>query len=355
MRTAIVYDPLYLKHKTGPGHPELPERLIAILNCIKEAGILKSGKVELVKPRSAKIEQIELVHKPEHVQMVKERCLSGIGFLDPDTPICSDSFEVAKLAAGGILTACQLVLSGKYKNAFAVVRPPGHHARSSFSHGFCIFNNIAVAATYLIQRNFHRIMILDFDAHHGDGTQEIFYSTPKVLYVGLHQDGRTLFPGTGFIDEIGDGEGEGFNINIPFPPKTNDELYLKALNQLALPIARQYKPQMILVSMGFDAHYNDPLTDLCLSIFGYVEAFEVALNLASELCDGKIVAVLEGGYNLKALAEAVVAVIAKMAQLPFKIEDSRMPTLPSVKEKVGDIIHHSRNLLSIYWRTFRKA
>jgi len=297
-KTAVIYTPKYLNHNPGRNHPESPERLKVIMKELDHSGLFKTGQCSLVEPESASVEDLKQVHEPDHITLAKQCCASGGGLLDiGDTVVCPESFEVALLAVGGAMKAADLVMTREFQNSFAFVRPPGHHAGPYYAMGFCIFNNVAIAASYLL-RNFDldRILILDIDAHHGNGTQEIFYETNNVLYISLHQD-PTTFPSTGFADEVGKEDGLGYTVNIPFPFHVDDQIYLQAVNQIVVPIIQQYKPQFILVSVGFDTHYTDPVAELSLSAFGFLETFARALDLASQFSMGKLVAVLEGGYS----------------------------------------------------------
>lgn len=355
-KTAVIYDNIYLEHYAEVGHPESPQRLTAIMNGIKKNRLLETGTCVLLPPRAAPSKAVEAVHNPVYLKAIKRLSRSGGGVVDSDTILSAKSYNTAIHAAGGMLDACELVLRGKFSNAFALVRPPGHHAGtngralSASSQGFCIFNNVAIAATNLIKKHgLERVMILDIDAHHGNGTQEVFNPTPKVLYVSVHQDGRTLFPGTGFVNEIGEGEGEGSKINIPLPPYSGDEIYLNALNQIAIPIATEYRPEIILVSAGFDAHHTDPVANMRLSSMGYLEIFDTALSLAYKLCSGKLVAVLEGGYNLDTLSKLVPGVIAKMAQVQFRIIDKRLSSTSDTVKLAEHVIKQVKNTLAHYW------
>ncbi len=349
-KTTLIYTPKYLEHDTGPDHPESVSRLKAIMRELKKSGLLEREKISLLEPKPADLEEIELVHDPEYVQTVKRFCEAGGGLLDiGDTVVSPKSFEAAVLAAGGAIDAVDLVMSGEAENAFALVRPPGHHAGPSYALGFCIFNNVAVAAARLIHRfNLERVLILDIDAHHGNGTQEIFYATKKVLYVSLHQDPRG-FPGTGFIDETGGGDGVGYTVNVPFPFRVDDKIYLRALNRIVTPIAEQYEPQFILVSVGFDGHHTDPVAALSLSTFGCLEAFGKAMDFASRFCEGKLVAVLEGGYNLALLGKLVTATAAKMAGIPYKLKDERPVAISRVRKRAEKIMEDVKRVHSAFW------
>ena len=349
-KTAIIYTPKYLDHKAGHGHPESPKRLKWIMKELHNSGLIESRKCTLIEPEQAKIEDLELVHESDYIHLVKKVSEHGGGLLDlGDTVASAKSFETALFAVGGAINAVDLVMERKFENAFALVRPPGHHAGPYYAMGFCLFNNIAIAATHLL-KNFglDRILILDVDTHHGNGTQEIFYETDKVLYVSLHHDPRG-FPGTGFADEVGDNRGLGYTVNIPFPFRIGDQIYLEAVDQIVLPIVHQYKPQFMLVSAGFDGHYSDPVGELSLSTFCYVETFKKILASASQLCDGKIVAVLEGGYSQQFLGSIAAAVIAKMSGMPYTVQDMQLTATPRLRKRAEEILNEVKNIRSSFW------
>jgi len=351
MKTAIIFTPKYLEHDTGRDHPEAPARLRVIRKELEKSGILETGTCSIVKPKPARFEDVELVHEPDYINLVKRFSKSGGGLLDlGDTVVRPKSFEVAFLAAGGAIEAVKLVVAEKFQNAFALVRPPGHHAGRYYALGFCIFNNAAVAAGYLLRYfGLRRILILDIDAHHGNGTQEIFYNTNKVLYLSLHQDPRG-FPGTGFIDEVGEREGRGYTVNLPFPFRTPDKVYLKAFDQIVIPITQQYKPELVLVSVGFDGYYADPVGALSLSMHIYAKIFSKISNLASQFCSGKLVAILEGGYHLKALGRMASSVIAELAGVPYTVR-SRRSWQPSARlvRRAERVIDEVRRVQSSFW------
>jgi len=351
MNTAVIYTPKYLDHDTGPDHPETPDRLRVIIEELSRSGLLKTRKCSTLTPKPAKLKDLELVHEPDYIELVQRSCALGGGLLDlGDTVVGVESCKVALLAVGGVLNAVNLVASGKARNAFALVRPPGHHAGPYYALGFCLFNNVAIAAAHLHRRlGLNRVLILDIDAHHGNGTQEIFYDTNKVLYLSLHQDPRG-FPGTGFMDEIGEGEGLGYTVNVPFPLRVDDRIYHKGFNQIAAPIIRQYKPQFILVSAGFDGHYTDPVGGLSLSIQGYWETFSKIMNLASQLCHGRLVVALEGGYSLNFLGKMVTSTIARMAGIPYRVRDNSLVAHPNICKRAEQIIRNVRRIQSSFWQ-----
>jgi acetoin utilization deacetylase AcuC-like enzyme len=348
--TAVVYSPKYLRHKTGPRHPESPSRLRSIIRELNKSGILKNERCSMVEPETVGINVLQLVHDADYIQRIKQFCGCGGGLLDKeDTVVSGESYKVARLAAGGTVTAADLVMRGKYRNAFAFVRPPGHHAGPDYPMGFCVFNNVAVAAAYLLEKfSLDRVLILDVDAHHGNGTQEIFYRSSRVLYVSLHED-PVEFPLTGFADEVGEDKGLGYTVNIPLPYGTDDRIYLRAFNEIVVPIINQYKPQFILVSTGFDNHYTDPVGNLSLSAFSYTKIFDALLESAAKFCQGKLVAVLEGGYSLRFLGKMACAVTAKMAEIPYSIRDKHHAAGFKVRKKGEKTINQIKKIQLPFW------
>jgi len=317
---------------------------------LNKSGILKNERCSLIEPETAHINDLQLIHDIDYIQQIKQFCSCGGGLLDQgDTMVSGESYEVARLAAGGTLKAADLVMEGKYRNAFAFVRPPGHHAGPGYPMGFCVFNNVAVAAAHLLEKfSLDRVLILDIDAHHGNGTQEIFYRSNRVLYVSLHED-PTEFPLTGFADEVGEDEGLGYTVNVPLPYGTGDRIYLKAFNEVVVPIINQYKPQFILVSTGFDNHYTDPVGNLSLSALSYAKIFDAILESASKFCQGKLVATLEGGYSLRFLGKLACAVTAKMAEIPYVIQDKHRGAGLKVRKKGEKMMEQVKETQSSFW------
>ena len=348
-RTTIIFTPKYYEHNTGFGHPETSKRLKVIMKELRLA-LTDVEKCKLVEPTLARLEDLELVHAPDHIQLVKRVCEQGGGLLDiGDTVASPESYTVARYAVGGALRAVDLVLSKKVRNAFALVRPPGHHAGPYYAAGFCIFNNVAVAASHLIKRhNFERVLILDIDAHHGNGTQEIFYETKKILYISLHEDPRE-FPGTGFVKEVGKNKGLGYNVNIPFPFRTGDKAYLRAVDDIVIPIISQFAPQFILVSAGYDGHYADPVAKLSISAISYAIIFNKLLKLASRFCEGRFVALLEGGYNLRCLGKLAMLTISKMSGFPYSIESENPPVSAQAEKYAEKVIEDAKKEQSAFW------
>ncbi len=300
-----VYDPLYLEHGT-PGHPEEPARLQAVISHLEQTGLL--GRMVEITPRDATTADLELVHSRELIARVWEMAEEGGGWLDPDTYVVARSYRAALRSAGGVLAATDAVLDGEVRSAFCLVRPPGHHATPTQSMGFCLFNNVAVAAAHALERRgLERVAIVDFDVHHGNGTQDAFYSEPRVLFVSTHQ--HPFYPGGGDWAETGEGEGKGTTVNLPLPQGCGREEYLRAYREVCEPLVRRFRPQLLLVSAGFDAHLADPLAQMRLDTRGYYEIASLLGALADELCEGRAVFTLEGGYDHTALAWSVQACI----------------------------------------------
>jgi acetoin utilization deacetylase AcuC-like enzyme len=303
MTTGLVYDPIYLEHDTGD-HVENPRRLVDAMSYLKETGI-KERLISLP-ARPASLEELEMIHAPEYVSYVKSKAEMGGGWLDPDTVMSPKSYEAALYAAGGVLVAVEAVIKGKVDNAFALVRPPGHHAVRDRAMGFCIFNNVAIAGEFALSKfNLNRVLIADFDVHHGNGTQDAFYADPKVLYFSTHQ--YPFYPGTGWMDEIGTGAGEGTTVNFPMAAGWGDEEYLRAFNEVLVPVSRRFQPELILVSAGFDPHWADHLATMEVTITGFAQMATILKELAAELCQGRLVFTLEGGYNLRVVASSIKA------------------------------------------------
>jgi len=304
MKAGLVYDPIYLEHDTGD-HVENSQRLVATMSYLKETGIKE--KLTCLPPRLALLEEIEMIHTTEYISYVKSKAEKGGGWLDPDTVMSPKSYEAALYAAGGLMVAVEAVMKGEVDSAFALVRPPGHHAIHDRAMGFCIFNNVAIAAKFALSEfNLSRILIADFDVHHGNGTQDAFYADPRVLYFSTHQ--YPFYPGTGWMDEAGIGEGEGATVNFPMAAGWGDEEYLRAFNEVLVPVAWRFQPQLILVSAGFDAHWADQLAMMRVSVKGFAQMVMILKKLAAELCQGRLVFTLEGGYKLQVVASSIKAV-----------------------------------------------
>ncbi len=313
MTTALVYDTLFLEHIPPSHHPESPDRLRAIMDFLEQQGVLQHPDLLQLKPRPATDDELAAVHTREHIANIIAKSGQAMAekpvALDPDTYVSPKSAEVARLAAGATLTAVDAVMDHRAANAFALVRPPGHHAESDQAMGFCLFNNAAIAARYAQNHfNIDKILIVDYDVHHGNGTQEIFYNDPTVAYFSTHQ--APFYPGTGAYDEIGNGNAAYTICNAPVPAQSIFELYDAIFREILFPFTDRFKPDLIILSAGFDAHWLDPLADEYLDVAGYAMLTRYVQELAEKYCDGKLVAVLEGGYDTQALAECVGAALS---------------------------------------------
>lgn len=304
-KTGFVYGDVYLRHKTSAGHPERPERLKAIVGRLKEAGLL--GQLMTIEPRAAALEWLRTVHSPEYIERVAKQCRQDAPHIDTmDVSVSRESYDVALEAAGGVLAAVDAVMAGKVRNAFCAVRPPGHHALRDKAMGFCLFNNVAIAARYIQKKHgLKKVLIVDWDVHHGNGTQATTYADPTVLYFGIHQ--YPFYPGTGAAAERGEGKGLGFTVNVPLPAGCGDREYKKAFDEVLAPAARNFGPDFVLISAGFDAHAADPLGGMKVTTEGFAELTRIVRRIADQTARGRIVSVLEGGYNLDALAASVEA------------------------------------------------
>lgn len=308
-QTAIFKDPLFMEHDPGFGHPESPDRLRVIYEMLELPEQKKRYQFPKFKPATDEI--LALNHTKPHIARVAATDGKTFASLDPDTSTSPKSHAAARLAAGAVVEAVRMVTTGEADNAFALVRPPGHHAESDHTSGFCLFNNIAIAAHYAIKHlGLDRILIVDWDLHHGNGTQHSFYDTDKVLYFSTHQ--YPYFPGTGSLHETGTGAGEGFTINVPLPGGQDDHAYARIFNELLVPMTRAYKPELILVSAGFDISLGDPLGAMSVSRSGFAYLTGVLQDLAAELCQGRLILALEGGYDLDGLRSGVDAVLREM-------------------------------------------
>jgi acetoin utilization deacetylase AcuC-like enzyme len=311
-KTGLVYDDIYVEHKTTPGHPECPERLVRILERLKDKGLYE--QLVKIKAAPAKRRWIETVHAPEYIDRARYSSESGAGYLDTgDVPISPKSYEAAVMAAGGVLTAIDAVMEHKVTNAFCAVRPPSHHALENRAMGFCIFNNVAIGTKYIQEKyNLHKVLIVDWDVHHGNGTQATFYDDPNVLYFSTHQ--FPFYPGSGSQAEQGAGEGMQTNINVPLPKDSGDDQYVKAFEEKLVPAASAFAPDFVLVSAGFDAHEGDLLGGMRVTDRGFAKLTQIVKSIADKFCAGRLISVLEGGYGLDGLAASVEAHIRVLMQ-----------------------------------------
>ena len=317
MSTGYLYDDIFTKHNL-PGHPENAHRLVAVMNYLNHQEILP--RLEAVPSRMATIEELARCHHIRYIQLVQEMSRRGGGRLDADTYTNEFSYEAASRAAGGLIDLTARVVNGSLANGFALVRPPGHHATPSQAMGFCLFGTVAIAARAArLTMGLKRVAIVDFDVHHGNGTQAILDEDPTILFVSSHQS--PFYPGTGNYDEIGIGSAEGTKVNLPLSVGTNDAGLMTLYQEVVFPIIRRFQPELILVSAGFDAHWRDPLANIGLSLTGYYDLCKDLIDLADELCRGRSVFTLEGGYNLDVLAPGVANVFRILTH-DFGFDDS---------------------------------
>ncbi|MSP38040.1 MAG: histone deacetylase [Deltaproteobacteria bacterium] len=345
-KTAVVVDREYLKHQPGDGHPERPERVKVLLDLAAE---LEPAKFQLLTPNPARRADIEATHGADFVRLIEATAQHNHYALDGDTITCRDSFGVALLAVGGFLGLLDAIAAKEAQNGFALVRPPGHHALRQRAMGFCLFNTMAIGAEYL--RRTHgakRVMIVDWDVHHGNGTQDAFYSDPSVLFLSTHQ--YPYYPGSGAVNEVGVGAGAGFTINIPLPAGCADREYLQVFQDIVAPAVERFAPDWILVSAGFDPHRDDPLGGMGVSEEGFAAMAERLVALAQKLAGGRIAFLLEGGYDLGALKNSVAAVLGAMSEPSpaapghLKLADSRIePLLRRIRQT-----HEQYNNLQSY-------
>jgi acetoin utilization deacetylase AcuC-like enzyme len=305
MTTAYLYDPVYMQHKTGWGHPEKPERLKAIHDAVRAAPYFKD--LVMIKPSMPDMKYIEAIHSKAYIQRVRKEIEDdGISYLDSmDTGVSGDSYDVALQAVGGSLSMCDAVMEGNARNGFCAIRPPGHHAEWDYAAGFCIFNNIAISARYLqSEYAVSKIAIVDWDVHHGNGTQHSFESDSSIFYISLHQFPH--YPGTGSTSENGAGSGKGYTLNIPMRAGSGDTEYTSAFQNTIIPALHEFKPELVLISAGFDAHRHDPLSSIMLSSESFGLFTKMLMGVAGTYSQGRVIAFLEGGYDLSSLAESVV-------------------------------------------------
>ena len=300
-KTGYISDPFYLKHKNEP-HPENPGRLNAIQKNIESSKYYNN--LTLIQPRKATVEDIAKVHGTGYIRSVEDSCRNGVRNLDADTVISSDSYQAALLSAGAGLEALDKILEGSVGNAFCAVRPPGHHAEQNKAMGFCLFNNVGVIARYAQDvKNIQKIFIFDWDVHHGNGTQHSFYKDSSIYYSSIHQ--YPFYPGTGGVDETGTGDGLGSNLNLPMQAYSCDADYINAIEHKLIPVIQKFNPDLIIISAGFDAHENDPLAQINLSTDCYGKMTQKLMEIANDVCNGRILSMLEGGYDYSALADSV--------------------------------------------------
>jgi acetoin utilization deacetylase AcuC-like enzyme len=340
LQTGIILDDVFLEHDTGPYHPECKERLISIGEGLKN--YRSADHLLKLKPRAASEKELLLIHPLSHINRIQRSAGKSSTHFDSDTVASARSYEVALNAVGSILELIDGLFSGQIQNGFAFVRPPGHHAEPDRAMGFCLFSNVAIAAAYALQKfRIPRVLVIDFDVHHGNGTQKAFYSRADTLYISTHQ--FPLYPGTGDYSEIGSGPGKGFTLNFPLPAGTDDSTYNLIFQRIIDPVVQSYKPELVLVSAGFDAYTEDPLAGMDVSPQGFAGITRTILNLADKVCDGKVIFALEGGYHLDGLRRCVLHVLDELTG-----NGHAAPTW-NVNSRFQSVLETSRSHFGQFW------
>lgn len=343
MSVALVYSPLYLLHNKGIEHPESPQRLAGLVKRLQNSSF--ANELEWLDPREVEEDSLLKVHSKSYVNVVRLLAFMGGGWLDEDTFVSARSFDIALLAVGGAIRAIEYAWKTG-QHSFALIRPPGHHASYDKGAGFCLFNNIACAIRYAQEHlGLRKVLIVDWDLHHGNGTQDIFYKDSSVLYFSLHQ--YPWYPGTGKVEEIGEGEGRGYTVNVPLPAGCGDEEYISVFEEVLRPLARRFAPDLMAVSAGFDAHFADPLGGMLVSPYGYAMMTRILKELNEELCEGGIFLVLEGGYNLDGLLASVQAVIGELLGVPLSLYPREKEVDESIRHQLKKVIADVKSLHSI--------
>lgn len=334
MTTALSFNPSHMRHYE-PGHVERPERLAAIQARLSASS--SWNRLQHVAPLLVDLEVARLVHRRAYIDRLQQALHRAPTRLDPDTYVQPDSLAVALEAVGALLAVTEVVLAGSADNGFAVIRPPGHHATPERAMGFCLLSNVAIAARWAQQTlGVERVVIVDFDVHHGNGTQEVFYEDPNVLFISIHQSPH--YPGTGRMEEIGEGRGRGTTVNVPLPAYTGDAGYLEVFRRLLGPIVHRFRPEVLFVSAGYDAHWRDPLSAMQLTVAGYAQLVYELMEWADACCNGRLVAALEGGYDTEALALSVEASVVRLLDPMAEVNDLIGPA-PHKTIDVRDLVY----------------
>lgn len=365
MPVGIVYDDIYLKHEVGP-HVEIPERLSVAKQLLEEKGIWDSSDFPVLKPRKATKDQLKYIHTESLITEIEKLCekaekTNSLKSVDNDTVVSGSSYEASLYSVGGNFTGIDNILDGKISSGFGLVRPPGHHSTRNKCAGFCLFNNIAVATEYLFQeKGLKKVAIFDCDIHHGNGTQDIFYDgseNGEVMFFSTHQDGRTLYPGSGFTNEIGRGKGEGYIVNMPMVPYSGDDIAQLLFDQVTGPLLNEFKPDFILISAGFDTHHSNALTGmgtvLNWTVQGPANLIKKIMQIADNYCQGKIFITLEGGYRLDEQAQGIYNVLKVLNKDTDLITEEEKISDNKIIEYTQDkLIKHIQETLSKYWNCF---
>ena len=347
-KTAIFKNDLFLEHIPDFNHVESPDRLRIIYEQLEQSPLRELFLYPEFGP--ATVEILELNHTKEHVMRVAGTAGKAFSSLDPDTQASPKSYDAACLAAGAVTNAMEMIVRGEADNGFALVRPPGHHAESDRAMGFCLFNNVAVGARYGLKHlGLERVAIIDWDLHHGNGTQHSFYTSNQVLYLSTHS--YPYYPGSGSLGEVGAGEGEGFTINIPLSGGQDDRAFARIFKEIIVPVTREYKPDFIIISAGFDTYFADPLGTMAVTEQGFACMTKQIVDLAAEICAGRVLVALEGGYNLRGLRDGVLAVLAELCgdqRCPGKVDAAALQAIIDSEREVP-VIARVRDIAKRYW------
>jgi len=347
--TGIVRDERYLDHIMDPGHPESPERLKVIYQMLEDPEM--KGVLQEVKPRMANREELEMNHTPKYIDLIASTAGKPYYRLDMDTSTCAKSYETALLAVGGLLELIKAVMEGRLKNGFALIRPPGHHAERDRAMGFCLFNNVAIGAYYAIKHFYlERILIVDWDVHHGNGTQHSFYEDPRVLYFSTHRYGF-FYPGTGSATEVGKGKGTGFTVNVPLSTGAGDSDYGNIFEKILRPIALEYQPQLILISAGFDIHFDDPLGGMNVTERGFARMTQILMEIAETTAQGRLIITLEGGYDVNGQGKSVKAVLKELAQVSPINKGELLEMEKKDYPRIERLLQQIKEIQKKYWKT----
>ena len=341
MKTGIILDNIFLEHDPGPFHPERRERLVSIQKGL--ASYAKKEKLLSLASRAATKDDLLLVHSSSHIQKVSLTSGRGSTQLDPDTSTSARSYEAALHAAGSLPVLIDALFEGEIQNGFAFVRPPGHHAEPDRAMGFCLFNNVAVAAAYALKKHgLKRVLVLDFDVHHGNGTQRAFYDRNEVLFISTHQ--YPLYPGSGDFSEMGEKAGLGYTLNFPLPAGTGDPTYNLIFRQIVFPVSKAFAPQLVLVSAGYDAYVSDPLAGMAMTPDGFAGLTQTIVRLANETCSGRLAFILEGGYHLEGLRDCILRTLDCLGN-----QDQRVMEWPRTPQ-FETVLSRSRRVFGDFWK-----
>lgn len=347
-KTLILKNDLFLDHIPDFNHVESPDRLRVIYEQLEQSPLNEIFTYPDFE--AAPVEALELNHTKEHVMRVAGTAGKTFSSLDPDTQTSASSYDAACLAAGAVMGGMEMIVRGEADNGFALVRPPGHHAETDRAMGFCLFNNVAIGARFGLQGlGLERIAIIDWDLHHGNGTQNSFYTSKDVLYFSTHA--YPYYPGSGSLGEIGAGEGEGYTINVPLSGGHDDRAFAKIFQEIILPVTREYHPDFIIISAGFDTYFADPLGTMAVTEQGFACMTKQVVDLAAEICQGRLLVALEGGYNLRGLRDGVLGVLAELSgnpTCPGKVDESALQAIIE-SEKEVPVIEQVRNIAKRYW------